>query len=227
MEVARRRSTRRTTAPPAQLEIGDDCAKSVTTPKFECVVTPDTSVFRKAPSLWARYESLLIRYPYRMQILQAVIVALLANICNQCLLSGNAFDFWLVAEQLSMNVLLAPATICWLRFLRQWRLHWVTAALVDQLTFNVLANVCMFYTIAAVFRGGVRLLPTLSLDNTVFPSILAYEPIWATRVRGLQTKLPTTLVREKVVPAHLKGAWELLVRFAWSIFIAAKLATWR
>ena len=51
--------------------------------------------------------------------------------------------------------------------------------------------------------------------------------MWATRVRGLQTKLPTTLLREKLVPAHLKGAYELLVRFAWSIFIAAKLAAWR
>ena len=177
---------------------------------------------------WARYQILLIEHPLRMQTLQAAVLALVGNLCNQCLLTQRDFDPMLVLEQVSVNVLImAPATIWWLRLLQSWRLHWVTASLIDQLTFNVAANIVVFHFIALFFRGGLRLHPAIHINTAVLPNLRAYEPVWATRVRGFQTKLPSTLVREKLIPAHLKGAWELAVRFAWSIFIAAKLAAWR
>ena len=36
-----------------------------------------------------------------------------------------------------------------------------------------------------------------------------------------------TLLRERLVPPHLKGPWELLVRFVWNVVLAAGLARWR
>lgn len=232
---SRRRASPRRSAgtPPARLGVNDGFCEKVAREWATPATTAEQKAHRKHATTpaakwttWERYERLLKSDPIRMQMLQAFVLALLGNLCNQCVLSSRPFDARLLAEQLSVNLLLAPATIWWLRWLSRWRLHWVTSALVDQLTYNVVANVCLFYFIAAVFRGGVRVLPSPRIDVAAFPSVLSYEPMWATRVRGFQTKLPTTLLREKAVPAHLKGAWELLVRFVWSIFIAAKLAAW-
>ena len=103
----------------------------------------------------------------------------------------------------------------------------LAATLVDQLVYSVAMNVLFFYSIAAVFRGGVRLTPRPSIDASAFPSLLAFEPIWAIRLKGLQLKVPTTLLRERLVPPHLKGPWELLVRFVWNVVLAAGLARWR
>mmetsp|Transcript_7129 Transcript_7129/g.11965 ORF Transcript_7129/g.11965 Transcript_7129/m.11965 type:complete len:191 (-) Transcript_7129:80-652(-) len=186
-----------------------------------------TAEASKKRSVWTYYRMLLINHPFHMQVVQAAVLALLGNVCNQYLLARQPFDAALLTEQLTVNMLIAPVTIFWLQLLRKWRLHWVTAALIDQLGFNVMLNVSNWYFIAAVFRGGVFIGRwSIDLRRERFPSMLAYEPIWATRVKGLQLKLPATLIREKLVPAYLKGAWELLIRFVWNVIMAANLAGW-
>jgi hypothetical protein len=42
----------------------------------------------------------------------------------------------------------------------------------------------------------------------------------------MQLKLPTTLLRERLVPAHLKGIYELGVRLIWAVIVAAQLSSW-
>lgn len=64
----------------------------------------------------------------------------------------------------------------------------------------------------------------LSLRRAAFPSLMSWAPIWSTRVKGLYLKLPSTLVREKLVPPHLKGVWEIGVSFVWSMILAFVLA---
>ena len=150
-----------------------------------------------------------------MQISQAGTLAIVGNVVNQLLVSKTRLDFALVYEQVCLNVLLAAPTVVWLRTLTRWQLHWVTGTLADQLGFNVAANVALFFFRAATFKGGVRLLWVdgsglrLSLHWDAFPSLRVYEPIWSTRAKGLKLKLPTTLLREKLVPPHLKGVFEV------------------
>ena len=184
---------------------------------------------RKRSTAWARYQAQLIAHPVRMQIMQAALLAVAANIFNQCFLLRKPFSTLLVTEQLTTNIIIAPITIWWLTVLRSLKLHWVAATLVDQLAFSVVLNIFIFYFIAAVFRGGISVGADLSfvVRADAFPSLRSYEPIWSTRVQGLKLKLPTTLVRELMVPVHLKGVYELGVRFVWSVVIAAILARWK
>jgi hypothetical protein len=177
--------------------------------------------------LFARYEGLLIRRPLLMQTVQAVALAAVGNMCNQGW-SGREFQSRLLWEQCILNTIIAPITVLWLRVLRGWRLHWIKATLVDQFGFTLLMNFGTFYLRAATVKGGIYVAthPTVRLVvlPEVFPSIWAYEPIWSTRLKGLRLKLPATLVREKFVPHHLKGVWELLVRVVWNIIMASVLA---
>ena len=82
--------------------------------------------------------------------------------------------------------------------------------------------------IAAFFRGGLTFggpsLLHVSIHADAFPSIFAYSPIWSTRFKGLALKLPTTLFREKFVPQHLKGPFDLFVRFVWSVISSPRCA---
>jgi hypothetical protein len=181
-------------------------------------------------SRWDQYQAALKRHPHRMQLLQAVTLSLLGNVCNQCVLApaNRTFNAALVVEQVSINIIISPVTIHWFRALERWRLHWVVATLADQLIFNVVLNACVWYYVAAFFRGGLAWAPEggLRLHASVFPSLLTYKPIWSTRVKGMQLKLPTTLLRERLVPAHLKGIYELGVRLIWAVIVAAQLSSW-
>ena len=170
-----------------------------------------------------------MKHPHGMQLAQAVGLAALGNLCNQCLIARQSINTALIAEQVAVNVLISPVTIYWFHAIQRYRMHWVMASLLDQLVFNVVLNAVVWYFVAAFFRGGLLYGPGMrvGVNAAAFPSLLAYEPIWATRVRGLQLKLPTTLVREKVVPVHLKGVFELVVRLVWSVIVAAKLAAWQ
>jgi hypothetical protein len=67
-------------------------------------------------------------------------------------------------------------------------------------------------------RRGLGRRPSTALFCAASRRLLKYEPLWSTRVKGLKLsscpQLPTTLVRESgLVPAHMKGVWELGVRF--------------
>ena len=178
---------------------------------------------------WARYQSLLLRHPHAMQLTQAVILAITGNLVNQCIIAQRDLNIALVVEQVTVNILISPITIFWFQAIQRYKLQWVLSSLLDQLVFNVTLNAMVWYFVAAFFRGGLTYGPgvRVTVHPDAFPSLLAYEPVWATRVRGLQLKLPTTLVREKVVPVHLKGVFELLVRLVWSVIVAAKLAAWQ
>jgi len=189
---------------------------------------------------WARYQSLLISRPLAMQVVQAGVVGAVGNLIVQ-LLSGDGVRAAPVIEQVVLNsFFVAPIMTQWLRVLRRMQLHWLTATLVDQFGFVALLNICIFYFLAAGFRGGVVVtLPTtaaladpaaalhmtFSLRRAAFPSLLSYSPIWSTRVKGLYLKLPSTLLREKMVPAHLKGVFELAVSLVWNMILAVVLAT--
>ena len=93
-------------------------------------------------SRWDQYQAALKRHPHRMQILQAVTLSLLGNVCNQYVLApaNHTFNAALVVEQVSINIIISPVTIHWFRALERWRLHWVVATLADQLIFNVVLN---------------------------------------------------------------------------------------
>lgn len=188
---------------------------------------------------WARYQSLLIQFPMRMQVLQAGILAGAGNIAQQLISGQTDIKASPVIQQVAISALVvAPMAIWWLGHLRRWKLPWAVATAVDQLGFCVLMNLVVFWVLSAAFRGGVELsLPSaseladptrpltalLTLRRAAFPSVWTYAPVWSTRVQALKLKLPATAVREKFVPPHLKGVWELAVSFVWNIMMAAVL----
>ena len=190
--------------------------------------TETASSQRTRLEFWAHYQRLLKEKPHKMQLGQACMLALLGNVCNQCLLSSatHRFDVALVLEQVSVNVLVSPATICWFSVLQRLKLHWVVASLADQCVFNVILNVCVFYFLAAFFRGGLSIEQGFAINRHVFPSLMSYKPVWELRAKGFVLKLPTTLLRERLVPKHFKGIYELGVRLVWAVIVAAQLAAW-
>ena len=146
---------------------------------------------------WNRYQALLKESPHRMQMLQGVTLALLGNVCSQCVFApaSHRFDVSLAVEQVAINCLVSPPTIMWFRALSWLRLHWAVAAVADQLLFNGLLNIVVWYFVAAFFRGGIEWADGIRIVYASYPSVLAYTPIWDTRVKGMQLKLPTTLLR--------------------------------
>jgi hypothetical protein len=160
----------------------------------------------------------------RMHIVQACALALVGNLCNQ-VISGSKIEVNLLLEQVCISLFLAPATVAWLDFLRRKNFHWSVSTLLDQFCFSAVMNIVIFFFRAAVFKGGLVIgLPGIRVVRSAFPSIWDRDPIWGTRIKGLQLKLPTTLLRELIVPAHLKGIYELVVAFVWSMMLAAVLA---
>ena len=65
---------------------------------------------------------------------------------------------------------------------------------------------------------------TLSLSMGKFPSVLAYEPIYSTVVKSYALWLPSTILRETVVPPSFVPLWISMTSFVWSIVFAMILA---
>lgn len=129
---------------------------------------------------------------------------------------------------------IAPIVNWWISILVRLKLSTLPATLVDQFLFSPPFTVAIFYFISAVFKGGLsltagwsgaeRLEVNAALDLGKFPTILNFEPIWATQVQAYGLWLPATLVREAFIPSHLKQPFTSGVGFVWNVFLAFILA---
>jgi hypothetical protein len=176
----------------------------------------------KKRTLWARYQSLLVRRPLATNLVQAGLIAGAGNVTSQLISSGAVEAWGPVAEQVLLSMcFIAPVVQVWLRVLGALRLHWVAATLVDQFLFSPCFNVAIFFVITAAFQGGVTVSAAgLALDRAKFPALTAYEPVWSTQATAYRVWLPATLVREAFVPPHLKALFSTSVAFVWNIVFA-------
>lgn len=185
----------------------------------------------KKAGLSATFQSLLIRYPMAMGILQSGVFAAAGSVVAQLCFTDEPFTLNKVYTQMFISmVCIAPVVALWFRFLFSLNLHWVKATLIDQFMFSPIFNSYIFFFISATLGGGVRVaLPdlsadvlnlTVSIDTTVFPSLLSFEPVWRTQLIAYPIWLPATLLREKVVPPHLAQLFTNAVAFVWNIIFA-------
>lgn len=187
----------------------------------------------KKGSLWGRYQTLLVRRPLTMNIVQSGIIAAAGNITAQLVADGEVSARPMVEQVVLAVVFIAPIVSMWFSVLAHLRLHWVTATIVDQFVFSPVFNITIFWFISAFFQGGIVASPsqragqydlTLSFIPSAFPSPMAYEPMWATQVKAYYLWLPAGVVRERLVPAHMKALFNNAISFLWSIVFAFVLA---
>jgi hypothetical protein len=191
----------------------------------------DSAPDGKKASLWSSYQSLLVRHPLKMQVLQTGVIGCLANVTGQAI-GGSVFSLRPVVEQAVLGMcFIAPIVSCWFSLLGRLKLHWLSATVMDQFLFSPLFNVAIFTFISAVFKGGVSFSTasspksdtlnfTMSLHPSLFPSLYTYEPVHSTQVTAYYVWLPATVVRECFVPPHLKGVFVNAVSFVWNVIFS-------
>ena len=183
-------------------------------------VKPTPSKAKKASkasskgSVFGTYQSLVKRFPQRMNFLQTCILCMAGNATAQALVGDGPIALRPIVEQGALGLfLIAPIMSLWLPFLSSLKLHWVAATAIDQFIYSPLINIVIFWFIFAFFKGGIGMGVSssdsgdhslvLSLHTSVFPSVWTYEPMMASQVTSYWLWLPATIVREVFVPAHL------------------------
>ena len=214
------------------------------------VASVEVNKFNKKKSLWAKYQRLLVKYPFTMQLVQSGILTAAGNATSQLVTGSTTVALGPLIKQVILSVcLIAPIVACWIRFLSKLQLHWMLSTCVDQFLFSPLLNMAIFVFLSAAFQGGLNLTYTrftadtctssffkkcepgderydllLTLRPSVFPAVTAYAPVWSTLASSYYVWLPATIMREKFVPPHLRGPFVLLVSFVWNIIFAIILA---
>jgi len=188
----------------------------------------------KKTGIWAQYQTLLVRYPFAMNITQSGTIGAAGALTSQLMTKGTVTDLNAIAQQVVLNcAFIAPVVSLWFPLLGSMKLHWILAASVDQFIFSPLFNIAIFWFMTIAFGGGLALSHahsnesmdlTLSLRYSAFPSLWTYQPVWSTQATAYYLWLPACLLREKAVPEHLKAIFGNVCGFVWAIIFASILA---
>jgi len=204
----------------------------------------------KKKSMWAKYQTLIVKYPFTMQLVQSGILTAAGNATAQLVTGATSVALGPLVEQVILSVcFIAPIVACWIPFLSKMQLHWTLSTFVDQFLFSPIFNIGIFTFLSAAFGGGLTLKYTeftsascsdgffkkcapgderydllLTLRPSVFPAVMSYAPVWSTLASSYYVWLPATIMREKFVPPYLKGPFVLIVSFVWNIIFAIILS---
>ena len=203
---------------------------------------------KKKETSWGTYQTLLVRKPFTMHMVQSSLIALAGNLTAQMIEKGDVATGPAIEQMVLQLGFISPVVFLWFGYLGKRPMHWIKATLLDQFIFSPLFNICIFVFLAIVFKGGLVFSATvqdaqsctkrlfsksctltggaekyelaLALHPRAFPPLMDYDPIWSTQLNAYYLWLPATILREKFVPAHLKGMFVNLVAFAWAIVFA-------
>lgn len=204
----------------------------------------------KKKTLWAKYQTLVVKYPFAMQLVQSGVLTAAGNATAQLVTGATTVALGPLVEQVILSVcFIAPIVACWIPFLSKMKLHWTLSTFIDQFIFSPIFNIGIFVFISAAFQGGLTVTYTqftsasctdgffkkcapgderydllLTLRPSVFPAITSYKPVWNTLASSYYVWLPATVMREKFVPPHLRGPFVLVVSFLWNIIFAIILS---
>ena len=178
-------------------------------------------------------ESLTVRKPLVMNFAQSAIITTAGVLTQQTFFSNEAYNLAPIVKMLALTVcFIVPINIQWFKYLGSLKLHWVTAALVDQFLWSPIFNIGIFAFLDS-YDGGISLtFPStadtmsmmLTYTSSKYASVMTYRPVWSTQVTAYLVWLPATLLREAVVPPHLVPVFVNIVAFLWNIIFALLLA---
>ena len=188
----------------------------------------------KKNTLWARYNSLLVQKPKLMNYTQSILISVAGTITSQSLFHG-AIHFADVLKFVALTAcFIVPINAWWFPTLGRLKLHWVTAALVDQFLWSPFVMNPLVFWFLNTYDGGV------SYDTTSMPgamsliftfnygkydSPLTWAPMWPMQLKAYSVWLPATLLREAMVPPHLVPVFVNCVAFVWNILFAYILSS--
>ena len=183
-----------------------------------------------AKSAWAKYQKLLKKKPFTMNVIQTGALAMAGNVTAQLTVTSGPFSITPVIEQGVLGVtFIAPIVYLWFSFLGKMKMHWTKVTLIDQFVFSPILNVAIFLYISAFFKGGLSILSSsdalsLKLTYGLFPPLLTFNPVHSTQAKAYLLWLPATIVRELYVPPPLAPVFVNLCAFVWNIVFSIILA---
>eukprot|EP00636_Phaeomonas_parva_P009543 CAMPEP_0118852524 /NCGR_PEP_ID=MMETSP1163-20130328/1493_1 /TAXON_ID=124430 /ORGANISM="Phaeomonas parva, Strain CCMP2877" /LENGTH=215 /DNA_ID=CAMNT_0006784959 /DNA_START=66 /DNA_END=713 /DNA_ORIENTATION=+ len=190
----------------------------------------------KKQTLWARYQSLLVRYPLRMNMLQSAFISALGNLTKQLAIDGaplDEVDWYGVRKSYFMAMFfVAPVVSFWFSLLGSFKVGFLPSVILDQTVFSPTFNIYFFLMFTAISGGieadygadGDDYSVGFTLKTAMFPSLYNYDPVWSTMVKSWSMWLPAAVVRESVVPPHLRPIFNNCVNFFWQIILALALS---